>query len=296
MVVGYGSSGLLAENLTGLVVGRDCGRVVVVDNFTTAGEQASLCELAGQHGWELLLSSTNLGFGAGCNRGAAHALAAGSELLLLLNPDARIGAEQLAALAEQVDADPTAVVTPRLVRPDGTDWFRAGRLDLATGQTRTLGTLETSTTVPWLTAACLAVHGSLWQRVEGFDESYFLYWEDVDLSHRCRLAGARLLVRDDLTAVHEVGATQGTGKSRLYYFSVCRGRLAFAARHVHGRALLRWVLATPSYTRLVLLRGGRRAVRPAAVWSALVGTVAGMRLVVAAAASRRSGDGARPSP
>ena len=42
----------------------------------------------------------------------------------------------------------------------------------------------------------------------GFDDEYFLYWEDVDLSYRCTRAGGALLVRQDLEVLHDVGGTQ----------------------------------------------------------------------------------------
>ncbi len=69
----------------------------------------------------------------------------------------------------------------------------------------------------------------LWDLVGGFDESYFLYWEDVDLSWRIVAAGGRLAVAEDLTAFHAVGATQaGSTKSATYVYYSARNRLRFA--------------------------------------------------------------------
>ena len=177
VVVNYGSSALLREHLH-LVVGEHCRRVVVVDNHTTEAESRALCALAAARGWDVVLQSDNRGFGAGCNAGARRAAELGCEMFLMLNPDAVVTPEVVAALADQVAGDPAAVVTPTVVRSDGVIWFRGGRLDLATGRTRTVGRMS-GDTVPWLTAACLAVHRVLWERLGGFDERFFLYWEDV---------------------------------------------------------------------------------------------------------------------
>ena len=64
------------------------------------------------------------------------------------------------------------------------------------------------------------MHADLWRAVGGFDEDYFLYWEDVDLSLRLLRAGAALEVRHDLEVVHDVGATshdRAEGKSAVYF-------------------------------------------------------------------------------
>ena len=62
---------------------------------------------------------------------------------------------------------------------------RRGRLH---SRVRTLGSDE----VMWLTGASLAMSITLWEQVGGFDERYFLYWEDVDLSWRILQAGGEL--------------------------------------------------------------------------------------------------------
>jgi N-acetylglucosaminyl-diphospho-decaprenol L-rhamnosyltransferase len=279
VIVNYASHDLLEQHLR---LGEHL--VVVVDSFSTTAEQEALREQAGRRGFDLLLRDDNAGFGAAANQGAAHAIAAGCDVVLLLNPDAHAEPEVLAALADHVRADPHCAVTPRIDRPDGRVWFRGGELDLRTGRTHGAD----APVQPWLTAACLAVHRDLWLQVGGFDPGYFMYWEDVDLSHRMRAAGARLIVRQDLVAVHEVGGTQsgGRAKSAMYYDRNCRGRLRFAATHLPPRTVLRWVLGAPAYARAVVLRGGRRQLtRPdRTVLPAVRGTVGGLALALPAIA------------
>ncbi len=110
-----------------------------------------------------------------------------------------------------------------------------------------------------------------------------MYWEDVELSHRCQRAGARLLVRQDLRVVHEVGGTQGAGKSALYRYYNCRNRLLFARRNLSRTQALGWLRWTPRYARRVLLHDGRRAVLRCPLRTmlpVLAGSLAGARLLL----------------
>ena len=59
--------------------------------------------------------------------------------------------------------------------------------------------------VPWLSAACLCLQRRAFEEVQGFDEGFFLYFEDADLCLRLRLRGWSLHYRSDLTCVHRRG-------------------------------------------------------------------------------------------
>jgi GT2 family glycosyltransferase len=199
-----------------------------------------------------------------------------------------VTAEVVAELAATVRADHDVAVAPRIVRPDGSLWFGGGVISLDEARTRLVPdgagapvAPDSSRTPPWLSGACFAMHRDLWTTVAGFDDDYFLYWEDVDLSYRVVKAGGRLAVRQDLVAVHDVGGTQHDvtqrAKSSTYYYYSCRNRLVFAAKHLDRRDRRRWVRTTPADSRRVLLRGGRRQlVAPhRTLWPVVKGAAAG---------------------
>ena len=146
--------------------------------------------------------------------------------------------------------------------------------------------LRTDDPGDWLCGACVVVHEELLARIGGYDESYFLYWEDVDLGFRAVAAGATVVLREDLVAVHDEGGThgprQGRAKSALYYRYNCRNRLLFAARNLDRRGLLCWVLATPAVSWEILLRGGRRQLlqTPSLLGAAARGALAGLAAVL----------------
>ena len=280
VVVSFGSASLLRANLTGLprTAMRTPSTVVVVDNFRGSSAREAVRAVSDEHGWELIENATNAGFGTAVNTGVARAVALGCTSVVIVNPDAAVDAHVLDELAEQVAATPRTLVSPRVLRPDGRPWFTGGRIDLRAGRTRNIEAPATPQTQGWLSGACLAAGTAWWQQLGGFDDDYFLYWEDVDLSYRCTRAGGSLLVRQDLEVLHDVGGTLeptagGRAKSSTYYYYNCRNRLLFAARHLGPRDVGRWLLTQPAYAWSVLLRGGRRQLlRP---WSPVGAVVRG---------------------
>lgn len=279
VIVNYGSSDLLAENIAGLGDESDASRIVVVDNFSSPAERESLDALAALHGWTVVPLRRNVGFGAAMNAGVARAMELGAERFLLINPDARIEEPVIVELARDSAENPTSIVCPRIVHPDGSTWFSGGTVLVERGRTSTAAGSDSSAPGGWLTGACMMISAELWRTLGGFDNQYFLYWEDVDLSWRCTDAGGRLKVRNDLTVVHSVGGSQeGSGKSPLYVYFNCRNRLIFAAKHLTRRQVFAWLASSPTYAWAVMSRSGRRAVarKPVAMLSAAVrGTWAG---------------------
>lgn len=289
VVVNYASSALVARNLAGVQAADS--RVVVVDNYSTDAERDRVRALAQERGWALVEMADNRGFGAAVNAGVRAARELGCRTFLLLNPDCELTPETVSELRAASLADPLALVAPRLVDLDGTVVSSGSTLNLVDGRIRSLRATRAfpdprARPLVWATAACLVVHDEIWQRVGGFDESFFMYWEDVDFGYRTADLGAHVVLREDLVAVHDQGGTQGPrrgrAKSDLYYFYNCRNRLVFGVRHLSRGDLLRWLLHTPRVSWEILLHGGRRQLlqSPRPAWSALRGGLSGMLLAV----------------
>jgi len=294
VVVTFGAHELLEANLARIDTAAIGAQVVIVDNFHSIAERVAIESVAQRHGWWFLPMPNNLGFGAAMNRGVDYAQRLGCRTFLLLNPDARADVEVIDSLRTACEADPMTMISPRVVRPNGLVWFRGSYLDERTGNVGAADDAGSGRRDAWLTAACLMIHRDLWQRLDGFDTDFFLYWEDVDLSRRCIEVGGRLSVRRDLVAVHDPGGTQeSSGKSALYYYFNCRNRLVFAAKHLSRRAAMRWLLLTPSASKRILLRGGRRQLleSPALLWAAVRGSTAGAVLLVSTLVRGRSAHG-----
>lgn len=263
LVVSYGSSEMVAENLAQTALPTD-GFVVVVDNFTNQEERASIMKIASREGWELVTPDRNLGFGTGMNAAARRAAELGAEVYVLLNPDAFLTEDGVERLAASVTIDPKTVIAPLVVRPDGRHFSSEMEIDLDTGYMRKIrdGRRYPHSAL-WLSGACFAISRAMWERIGGFDDDYFLYWEDIDFSIRAAEAGARLAVDHGVRAVHSAGGTQSDEgddrvKSPVYYYYNIRNRLVFAAQHLDRAGQRRWArLAVPAAWD-ILMRGGRR--------------------------------------
>lgn len=278
IVVNFASSALLAANLVDPRLRDVVAHVVVVDNPSSVGETTRIRELCATNGWSLVELQRNAGFGAGINAGVARARELDCTRVLALNPDATIDTDSVLLLLAASRADPRALVGPRVIRSDGTPWFAGAVLDPRTGMTRRAREAELAGDRTWQTGACFLATIEMWDDVGGFDDDYFMYWEDVDLSWRWREAGGRLIVRPDATAVHDAGGTQsGAGKSSLYVYYNCRNRLLFARKRFASKYGRRWWSGSIAYAWNVATRGSRRmlAKHPLLLWSALRGTLAG---------------------
>lgn len=289
VVVNYRSHGLLETNLVPVAQSDPSVVVVVVDNFSDDEERGAVSKTCERFGWHLRTPERNLGFGAGMNLGVATAMDQGAEAFLLLNPDATIDPASLDRLRRELQEDPGTLLAPIILRPDGSTWFGGAVLDLDRGETLSdnrAAARGEGRYSSWLTGACLLIGNDVWRRLKGFDERYFLYWEDVDLSFRASAAGFGLGVITDATAVHAEGGTHSdvsvasSAKSAVYYYYNIRNRLLFASLNLDEADRRRWRRRGLPAAYEVLLRGGRRQfLHSARPWTAaLRGTIDGLRL------------------
>lgn len=271
VVVNYASARLLERNL--VLVEREARAVdeetliVVVDNWAGTAEREAAAAAAQAHGWTLITPETNSGFGGGVNIGVARALADGATDVLVINPDAHIDRASLARLAAVTAASRTTLASPVITDSDGRTWFAGIDLLLDDGTMRARRKRRADDVrpyEPWLSGACLWITREVWALSGGFDDEYFLYWEDVDFSRRVVSAGGTLVLVEEATAVHDEGGTQraepqlARAKSEGYYFYNIRNRMLYAVRHLDDEAVHRWRRSIPRTAREVILRGGRR--------------------------------------
>jgi len=227
--------------------------VIVVDNASSDGSQKVLRQRFPFV--RLLELSDNLGFGIANNRGAE--IASGDKILLL-NSDAWPTEGTLPRLAAVLDSNPRlGAVTPALRYPDGRHQFAWAPETGVFGETlqklRNRFEAQPWAHHPparwlapllgpgWLTAACLLVRKAAFEAVGGFDENFFLYFEDVDLCRRLRHSGWGLEVVHEAQAVHVKG---GSDRAQRAEFEYRRSQLAYYLKHrpAWENRFLRWKL------------------------------------------------------
>jgi len=210
------------------------GRIVVVNNLSSDGSAA----IAREGGAVLVERESRGGYGACVNTGVPHT---GGEAFVVMNPDILLDdAGAVERLSRHLEDPRVAIVVPALRLPDGRlqDSVRhvPTPFDLLTRRLRGTesGVIREGGEVPWAVAAFYLVRRSAFEAMGGFDERYFLYFEDVDLCERLRRAGWKIRFDPDVVVRHEFAAA-----SR-------RGLLAPATRH-HMRSAAKFFLRFPRY-------------------------------------------------
>ena len=170
----------------------------------------------------------NLGFGAAANPGIQRAFAEGATHALLLNDDVYLHTGCLAALVEA--AGERGAASPWLAG-DGDAAYRGGKIDWQKGYA---GHQEGAT--DYLIGGCMMISRQAWERTGRFDESFFLYCEDVDWCLRARAAGVSLVVVPRELADHDGGASTGAGHSATWGYWWSRNRIKLVRKHHQGSA------------------------------------------------------------
>jgi len=239
---------------------------VVVDN-ASSDNSAAIVETFPRA--TLIRNPANVGFGRAVNQAAAVATA---PRLLLVNPDCRLVSGAISTLRSVLDAEPScAVVGPRIFDPDGTVQGSArGDPDMLTGLFGRTGALRvllpflsvarrnvvvedavrtgaSSVVVDWLSGACMLIRRDAFTAAGGFDERFFLYWEDADLCRRLRNRGFQVRYVPGASAVHQVGRSSQTARrssirafhaSAYLYYETHVAPGALNPRRLLARALL----------------------------------------------------------
>ena len=184
--------------------------IVVVDNGSTDDSVSSIRRLHPQV--KLVLAGRNLGFAEGCNRGIE---ATQSEWVFLLNNDAVVAPDCLGYLRNAAHGAPPDVgmIQACLVfrhRPDRVN--SSGVVVFSNGAARDRHFAEPVTAaaepaeVFCSTAGAALYRRSMLEQVRTgagyFDRRFFMYFEDVDLGWRCRLAGWRAVYRPEAVVLH----------------------------------------------------------------------------------------------
>ncbi|KQR52162.1 hypothetical protein ASF88_11365 [Leifsonia sp. Leaf336] len=220
VTVTYNSSGVLADFLDSVAAAaKTAPGVTVVDNGSR-DLQATRDLVARHPGARLIESSDNLGYGSAMNVGVREGDDA--DYYLLANPDLIFQEDAIDLLVEAAERAPRAgALGPAIFNSDGTLYPSARALpSLRNGighalfsrswpsnpWTRSYRPLPAGSIEPvavgWLSGACLLVRADAFRRIGGFDESFFMYFEDVDFGRRIGIAGLQNVYVPAARAIH----------------------------------------------------------------------------------------------
>lgn len=221
--------------------------VYVVDNGSGDDSIERLRDgLSGYRGSATLIAnSQNKGFGGGCNPAIAAALSAGHAYIWLLNNDAEPEAECLAGLLSVATNASSRVgaVGSLLIDPSGRhaphfgSWMRPGLLTC--GSVDKPNDLDQS--YSWCTAASLLLDADALTQVGGFDERFFMYWEDADLNLRLRDAGYAILCAPNARVMHDAGTSSAAIPVQRYMWHLASQSLFLRKHHDHPKIATMWL-------------------------------------------------------
>jgi GT2 family glycosyltransferase len=266
VVVSYNTRELLARCLESLSH-EEAAEIIVVDNASTDGSAAMVRERF--PGVRVVVNERNIGYGAAANEGVRSASA---PLVLLLNADTTVDAGCIPALAGVAQrAGRAAIVAPAIVNRKGVaetscfpfpgtlGWLLENE-PIAT-VARRVGPLRRRAVsfdppreahaVPWALGCALLVRRSALEEVGGFDDSFFMYYEEVDLSRRLADAGWEVWFTPDARITHVGGASTSQVRTAMliqHFESTVR----YYRRHHSGPRLAFW-LAVLRAKRLAML-------------------------------------------
>ncbi len=195
--------------------------LLVVDNASADGSAERI--RAEVPGARVIESDVNRGFAGGCNLGAAEA---SGEYLAFINNDARPGADWITAAVEILDAQAdVAAVASKVLDWDGEriDFVDGSLTWYGMGYKRECEQLDTGEwdkprDVLFATGAAMFVRAGVYRAVEGFDDRYFMFYEDVDLGWRLNLLGWRVRYVPTSVAFHRHHASMKSyGPWREHY-------------------------------------------------------------------------------
>ncbi len=187
----------------------------------------------------LIAMPENLGFAKGANVGLRYALQKGFEHALLINNDAFPKKDMLTRLHREIRPD-IALLSPKIYYKSEPDriWFAGGERHPTLLEVRNRGQGEmdgpqwqTSRDVDYLLGTCLLVNLPLVAKLSFFDERYFMYYEDLDLSLRCQLAGLRLRLVSDAHLHHRVSVSSGGEDAPARVYMIAKSSILFFHTH-----------------------------------------------------------------
>ncbi len=289
----WNSLGLLPRCLGSLRDQHPELELLVVDNGSSDGTVAYLKREGVPH----LALPRNTGFAAAVNLGVSRLKAAN---VLVLNADTALEPGCVGQLLEALEREEAlGGVQPRLLQlggeaaapgeAEGARLYSAGQalradgraLEQGAGEEQSARFLRPREVFGVCGAACL-LRRELFDELGGYDESYFAFYEDVDLNVRARVAGWRFAYVPEAVVWHVGNASwqaeaprPGAWNARL----VARNRLATQAKFVPARALL----------RIVAVEAGSlaRAARQHRLGATLRGKLEGLRRLPASLRHRR---------
>ncbi len=219
--------------------------VIVVDN--NSSDRSIEFLLTDYPKINFLFRDVNDGFGAGCNFGARHAT---GKYFLFINPDVILLDNVVYELFKLMESDPCiAVVSPIYIEDDNNVIYTYNNFpgfvwefSEAFGNIfsdllfklfpRQKLNLKEPFEVNWVMGSFMFIKAEIFKLIQGFDENFFLYYEDIDLQFRIKKLGYKINYYPNALVKHiKRGSVRSYSGENLYYYHMTRSNLIYMYKH-----------------------------------------------------------------
>lgn len=213
--------------------------VLLVDNSPLPGPALPVCVECPPV--RVIRNDRNLGFAEGNNVGIRYALDFNADYVFLLNNDAIVEPDTLTRLLEVAQGDPQiGILCPTVTSYfDHAKHYVGGKIYWNTGGAveleRSPQGLAQVVETDYAPGCSLLIKAQILKEIALLDPAYFAYFEDVDLSLRCKKAGYRVVVVPEAEVFHKGTMDQFGRKSQDATFYFWRNRVLFMRRHAKAR-------------------------------------------------------------
>jgi GT2 family glycosyltransferase len=241
IVVNFNGGDKVVELIKKLRTFPTLDQIVVVDNNSTDKSFLAVKKIDQESRKIIALKNKeNVGFAAGVNVGATAAFKKEADKIILLNPDIEITNDQILKLSK----NRASVVSPVLTFWRGKkqvldfggiiNWWLGRTTHLEVTSAERLVSpfhLYDQTKVEYVSGACMVISKLAFQRVKGFDERFFLYFEDADFCLRIRKAGYAIQVNHKIVVTHTIDEHRQT-KNKFKIAKNLESNLLFIAKWI----------------------------------------------------------------
>jgi GT2 family glycosyltransferase len=245
--------------------------IIVVDNNSS---ERGIEELAKQFvNVKFVFNKENHGFGSGCNVGAQIA---GGKYLAFVNPDTVFFEDPFTPLFEHMELNPKTGVCSGVLENamknlvytfndfPGLSWEIRGAAGKGENRKilrllknpKILNRSNIPLNVDWVVGAFMFFRADLFASIDGFDEDFFLYYEDVDIQKRVKSLNMKVEVLPNIRICHnERSSVRSFKGENLYYFHMMRSRLIYFYKHSNSvkRNIIRLLHICGVLLRYILL-------------------------------------------
>lgn len=207
--------------------------VSVIDNSEDHGPIVSLETMYSSV--HFVYNNSNVGFAAACNQSLDFQWATCCEIVHFLNNDTVVLCDYISIILSLfLEHTNIAAISPCINYFDEPQksWFCNSLINRRSGAVVHVQTSPSIPIydVPWLTGCALFVRVSVFNKLGRFDESLFMYCEDVDFSLKCGLAGHKLAIASELGVLHKVSASAAKVSTKSLFYDV-RNKLVMCRRY-----------------------------------------------------------------